>query len=573
MVDASNADLWVPSTKCESCGADAQERANFFDARKSKSVQPVEGVTEYGKAPVAVRVIYGGGSASGVLVKDTVRVGTRSLLEQQFVLVNEAGPDARLFRSWDGVFGIGRKKVSGGEGDAFVDRIETTVAIVPGSTRGDANLFVGDIPATLVDPATIVWTPALEPRGPWLFSASVGGHNVQAAVETGTSYVLVPAHSYLTIVRSLIPDFDTFCGVDRSSGNVVVCDCRVRAGVEPIDFVFSGDSSRHFPIPATDLFEEVDGSCIPQIQQKPETTNIDDPYGLIGAPLLNGTFDRLEQAVGNTFGLSLEDAVDKFFDGFGPISVPDMFKDFFGNDGLFSNVDIPGGQHDTFDEIDDELEDAVEAAKQTFDHSTSEFKETLETEVSSSNTGQGFVSTERVIKTLGDGTRCETDVVRDATGKVVSSKTTATDPRGNIISNHSPVCVGMRVAERRMLRQLQAGRSAAPADLWVIGEVFLRRYAVVFDNLSGRIGVAQPVSAVIASSGKAVVSASPNTELGTIFSLAERGVWSSEAMGSWSLMLVASAMTVFGVVTMVVATRRYTGRTQDSDTEPESAGE
>ena len=47
-----------------------------------------------------------------------------------------------------------------------------------------------------------------------------------------TALSLQIAASYLEIVRSLVPEFDQYCGYDKDVGNVVVCDCEVKAHVQ-----------------------------------------------------------------------------------------------------------------------------------------------------------------------------------------------------------------------------------------------------------------------------------------------------------------------------------------------------
>jgi hypothetical protein len=154
---------------------------------------------------------------------------------------------------------------------------------------------------------------------------------------------------------------------------------------------------------------------------------------------------------------------------------------------------------------------------------------------------KGGVVKETIVESLGDGTRCETDVVRDSKGKIVSETTNSIGPDGTKKHVSKAVCAGTHV--HRRLQSMQpppfaqpvpygGGLGGAPlglgspplapmgispplglgglgplgglslpglalpdmimSDLWVIGDVFFRKYAVILDFENLRLGVALP---------------------------------------------------------------------------------
>jgi hypothetical protein len=108
-------------------------------------------------------------------------------------------------------------------------------------------------------------------------------------IDTGTNFILAPPKFYPGFMRSLLPEtvFDTSCGQDARSGNVVFCHCSVATlpDMLPVN-IFLGD--RKFVLRLPELFKRVpatDGSdmCILEIQPNPMTPT--GPFDIIRAVL------------------------------------------------------------------------------------------------------------------------------------------------------------------------------------------------------------------------------------------------------------------------------------------------
>jgi len=110
-------------------------------------------------------------------------------------------------------------------------------------------------------------------------------------LDTGTSFLLAPPNKYFIFIRSLFPArvFSHMCGLDSSSGSLVVCNCSIAGSKEllPVRVYLGG---KPFILEVSDLFERVptgDGGelCLLQIQQNP--MNSMDPLDIVG-DLLGG---------------------------------------------------------------------------------------------------------------------------------------------------------------------------------------------------------------------------------------------------------------------------------------------
>jgi len=309
-------------------------------------------------------------------------------------------------------------------------------------------------------------------------------------IETGTSFLLVPPRKYMPFVRQLVPRFDKHCGVDRKAGNVVVCDCAVRdedlVGVQ-IELTDEVGQRHNFKIAPEDLFEEARARdvCVLQVQQRPVSSKTDDPFGLLGAPLLGpghvGEAGPFGMPLGGPFLMPFAPgpiigglpgmAMNHSKAPFKAVSLPDPIK------ALLKNLTALGNLTDPLNLLPG-MTDAGSG---------------------SGMPGNGVV-TETIVEVLGDGTRCEREVVRDAGGKILRQTTRATRPDGKQLSAHDLTCAGTRVSSTRRLLAGGRGRpgdsiGAAAGDLWVLGDVFLKRHAVIFDFSEERLGVAQPAGA------------------------------------------------------------------------------
>mmetsp|Transcript_45176 Transcript_45176/g.131437 ORF Transcript_45176/g.131437 Transcript_45176/m.131437 type:complete len:734 (-) Transcript_45176:290-2491(-) len=497
MLDASSADLWVPSYRCDTCSGDEQELKGFYKAQDSKTFMPLVVMTSFGPAPRALHIIYGAGAVSGFVVNDTVTFASATLKKQTFLLAEEASVAARRERAWDGVcgFGWGAPEHEGDPlyqslkqaGKMMVYAFHATDPKDPQSRR----LTVGALPT---EPQNILWTDALKPwhhehhKGMWVTSGRValkGGLTdwdspAQVAFETGTSYLLAPPMHYLAFMRNLLPngDFDRLCGQDEGAGGVVICLCEARTKVSGqimIGFKDQWGSDHQFPIPSEDLFEEVSPGrlCVPQVQARSMASDLRSPAGVLGPPYLDhpGAIQLPDSPFGPG-GLPL--GPGPVMGGGGPLKpfnpLAEIAKGFAR--GMEMHGKAPGIPLSSL------LGGLMNLTKHT-------------------------VIKEVVVETLGDGTRCETDVLRAANGTILNSTTEATPPGGKEHVVHGPMCSKTKKASQEIFNALPlpgahpslAGlrgnrrlQAVVPSDLWIIGDVFIKRYGAIFDFDESRIG-------------------------------------------------------------------------------------
>lgn len=501
LLDASGADLWLPSARCESCAADSRELAGFFKARQSSSFRPGVVQTPFGVAPVMRREVYGGGSAAGFIVEDDVEIGGLLFEEQMFVLAEAGGQDVKRERSWDGVCGLGRQGPSLQDGQPIFQRLPelhkaSLLALAPGPkfalgpASTDAVLAAGA--------GSTFWVPALQ--GPsWLVQGAVrlaglGMETQQSArfiLETGTSFLLAPPHAYLPFVRTLLPDghFDRLCGVDDDNGNMVICDCAARSKmIAGISILLGQDGAQEeFSLLAADMLEEVRSSpgsmrgrrgqrlCVLQVQQRPGTASPGSLFGPLGPP---------HDVEGDTPEVLSTDAAATQAQGRRRRQTPDSGAL------LGPRPELPAG------------------------HSVKEVS----------------------LAPREDGGLCRTEVIRAANGTVLNVSTVAITPDGHQRAASGPECGRTRLAgEDEALhpvqpppfldgpaqRRLGTGKlgpagvgspelfGPPPSDVWVLGDVFFKRRTLLLDYENGRVGVeradrgAASVAAATAADGAA----------------------------------------------------------------------
>jgi len=293
LLDSGSADLWVPSMACATC-----ENAAHFVADESSTLESVQFQPQ--------TLSYGSGEVQGFVASDRVEIGPLVVDKQSFLIVEESVlPEPR---HWDGICGLGWEQLAQ-VGKPFYKSVEEQgikpiFTLVP-APRRSARLSIGEVPRNSLQEGTLVWLPAerIRPMGGFLtdktFWVVNGGLSIRRRdpipsrflIDTGTNFILTPSKFYPGFMRSLLPEsvFDTNCGQDVSSGNVVFCDCSVATLPEmlPVN-IFLGD--RKFVLRLPELFKRVpstDGSdmCLLQIQPNPMTPT--GPFDIIRA-VLNG---------------------------------------------------------------------------------------------------------------------------------------------------------------------------------------------------------------------------------------------------------------------------------------------
>lgn len=260
-----------------------------------------------------------------------------------------------------------------------------------------------------------------------------------------------------------------------------MCHCSARKEVRSVGIVFSSDPSKTFALEPDDLFEPAQSQrsakyfrqrfepelCVFQVQQRPIATAVDDPFGLLGAPLLDRA-GRL--GVASAFGAPASGGLEPP-QGLKP--TPKFTADATQH-GAPLGADPP--------ELMKDIMDALSSAK--------EGEDPMKALIKGGVIPPGQEVKEVVVQRMGDGTKCETDVTRSGTtGKIVDETTKAFDKSGNELKSHKVLCKdtqGILSGSRRLIDYATLSN-----DLWVIGDVFLRRRALVLDFGERRLGVAE----------------------------------------------------------------------------------
>jgi len=376
-----------------------------------------------------------------------------------------------------------------------------------------ARLCLGAAPERLEYIGPFTWTKALDLRkgpakGAWAFEA-VGKVNdlqpksITAMIETGTSYLLVPENDYLEIARSLVPQFDDYCGYDEDVGNIVLCDCEVKSAVSGqvvIEITGSDGEQYELSLNSKNLFQEApirknskhwmannEEVCILQVQQLPPRGKQRSTYGILGNPF--------EDRGRSPFGLMHPGP----FPGgiMGPMMLP------MGGAVIGPGITAPppGGiplskeqmkkaqeRASEIGEVVEGLEHAVEKAKEKHEGGNGIMKELLES--LSNMPGNGKQMKEDITQVMPNGERCVTELVRAPNGTVLKETTWFVDEDGN---KDREATVGHCNKHRRLQAESLRGRHLQehlPDNLWVLGDLFLRRHVVAFDFENSRLGFA-----------------------------------------------------------------------------------
>lgn len=534
LLDTDGSDIWLPSIRCRECAADQKEQESFYHATDSSTFHPHLVPTPFGLAPRAVSVVEGGGHVGGYVINDTITIGNLEVPKQPFILAEEGDLVARRERAWDGVFGFGRKKPLTG-GPSLHANLQSyghpaTYILGPETARYLSNkaarLAVGVRQSRLQDVGPFAWTEAVKVRfgggqGSWAFEAEAEVKDlppklITAIIETGTSFMLVPPGEYLNIARTLVPKFDDFCGVDRDAGNTVICDCEVKKDLTgQVTLKIHGDDGQlyHLDIEMDHLLQEAPAKksdkhwmanneevCVLQVQQLPPTATHDSPFGVLGHP-----FRDEGRAVYGTnhpgpfpggmigpmmmpFGPALrgKGGAPPFSPGMPPGPPGDLFKA-----PTKAEVRQEVAKAKEMSQVLQGMQEAVKAADDKHEGQAGLVGELLKK--LSDLPGTGTLMKEEISQVLSNGERCTTELVRAANGTVIEETTWLLTNEGRKVKEPSPgYCAknqGRRLeggdAQLRG-RKLQNG----PENLWVLGDIFLRRHVVAFDFESDRLGFA-----------------------------------------------------------------------------------
>lgn len=198
LFDTGSSNLWVPSS---SCSAIACLFHNKYDSSKSST---------YKKNGKAWNITYGSGSASGILSRDTVEVGSLAAVGTTFGEATDLPGITFLLSKFDGILGMGFKSLAVDGVTPVFDQL-VALGLVdpifsfylnrdPSATAGgelvlggtDPNHYTGDITYAPLTKETY-WEfkqDALLVDGKPLGSLCKGG--CQVIADTGTSLIALP---------------------------------------------------------------------------------------------------------------------------------------------------------------------------------------------------------------------------------------------------------------------------------------------------------------------------------------------------------------------------------------------
>jgi len=523
MLDSGSADLWVPSFRCDSCDTKDSEQKGLFHAERSATFSPVFVQTAMGVVPQMVQVVYGGGTLGGFAVHDTVTLGQVTVANQTFLLAEEVDLEAFRSRPWNGVCGLGWRSLARTGLPLYTMLSKAGVpaifTLVPEGSPDDPAIFaVGMEPPAAEIQGAISWAPAMEPLSFWIVAGSVvqppgvvTATSISASgtvtparflVDTGTTFLLVPPRKYFDLVRELFPEtvFDRFCGIDPKAGNVVFCACSVlqynKRGLgtgEAIVFELGG---ARFTLTLDDLLVEVPASslggpkgetvCELQVQRRPRASSaLAAALGEgrhrdgNGAHRRRGSHRRRSQDFGAPLGAPVE-----------PFSITMSSTPLVGQrtagktspkapKGVPAWAHLPGG--------------------------------------GGAQGSQGAATEEVLVQSMGDGVVCEIEVVRAEDGSILKSSAKAMDSKtGKDLPEQDSACLKDWQERPGWVTRTGDAPDGVPSvdedpvsekdddeadeddtdDLWVLGDVFLRRHVVVFDFDHRRLGVAHPAKEI-----------------------------------------------------------------------------
>ncbi|CAJ1353993.1 unnamed protein product [Effrenium voratum] len=472
--------------------------------------------------------------------------------DQPFLLAEEGDLTARRERAWDrgigmegvgfrgsnpkawvrhmsclsdGVMGLGRKRpLTGGPSlhqSLVAQGRPATYILAPQTGRyleeKAGRLALGVAPERLEYIGPFTWVDVLNSagsaKGGWSFLATgkvndLPPRPVMAMIETGTSYLLVPAKEYLSIVRSLVPTFDQHCGYDEEVGNIVVCDCEAKNSVtgEVVLQINARDGEEYkLQLNSRNLLQEAPAKrdhkhwmanneevCVLQIQQLPANDR-DSAYGILGHPFADrgrSPFGFLHPGPfpGSMMGPLLIPLGAGPNGPLSPLMRPGMPPPPPGGmPGLpISKGELKKAAEEASEigEVVQGMAEAVEKAKEKNERGGGLMKELLDSLAHMPGTGK--VMKEEVTQMMPNGDRCTTELVRAANGTVLHERTWLVDDDGNKQREATPG----QCPKHKQRRLEEQPRQLAQDDFWVLGDVFLRRHVVAFDFAGNRLGFA-----------------------------------------------------------------------------------
>mmetsp|Transcript_65198 Transcript_65198/g.155671 ORF Transcript_65198/g.155671 Transcript_65198/m.155671 type:complete len:657 (-) Transcript_65198:240-2210(-) len=502
VLDTATAEFWVPSYHCDSCAGKFSESQNWYHADQSETFEPVldqQDSNTNSSIPVAMRYRYDEEVMGGYLIKDTVSLGGVEVAHQSLLLVEAAQPsdfeeseDEK--RVWDGVCGLGWGNAMSlsepfymGLKKAGLQPVFVLFPPDPMHPDGPGFMAIAQVPLPRDAIERISWSPHLPGTEQWMVQASAitlldkraasGAaarfSRVNMVIDTGTDYIVMPREHYETFVNSIMSvlgerlggeELKLFC--PPTPNDVLQCACAVVPYISDVKLDIAIVGAESLQISAGDLWEELAG--VDSINGAPKTHS---PQCML--------LVRAADAVGIGRGESLSDRIHS-----GAPRRP------------FNRHPMQGGRSSY----------SVRDPNSQYGH----VPDPVQTRASPAGSADSILAKEVLLAPLPakPGVECKIELGVQRDGNVKLLDVTAFNQDGETVEAENDACrqlappgVNRRLHEEegraasgpRRLQSVQASSQGASdvsgnTAIWVIGDVVLRRYVVIFDFEFVRVG-------------------------------------------------------------------------------------
>jgi saccharopepsin len=255
--DTGSSNLWVPSTRCSSIACYLHHR---YDASKSST---------YAANGTDFSIRYGTGSLEGVISNDQLSVGGLAIKNQDFAeSVKEPGITFAMGK-FDGIFGLGYDTIAVQHvvppfynmiNQKLIDQKVFGVWMNNADGGEGGEIVFGGTNKERYDETTLQWAPVIR-KGYWEVrlegaklgqqTLNLGGDKVGAAIDTGSSLLVVPT--------AVADDINQKIGATKGWNGQYTIDCDKIPSLPVLTVKFGGHD---FTLSGSDYVLGVQGQCI-----------------------------------------------------------------------------------------------------------------------------------------------------------------------------------------------------------------------------------------------------------------------------------------------------------------------
>jgi len=220
---------------------------------------------------LTVDISYGQGNVRGLLGNDVFSMSGLTVEFQNFIYVTDASGLSNV--EADGILGLALPGLSN-SGETFLQHLYRHNVVMFWLVLEDyasSYLGFGAPPPGVYDASSIVWAPVVFFMW-WAFEADFRisrsiGKNLVFMIDSGTSYLGVPAQFFMYVVTAILPKRALkSCSLQASYG-FFTCPCEHADEANSFDLVVG---HRMFSIPARELFLRTSESqCVLEVMQVP----------------------------------------------------------------------------------------------------------------------------------------------------------------------------------------------------------------------------------------------------------------------------------------------------------------